>query len=154
MPEPTTTAARNALPSSLANKHLQRAARSSGNSAARRRWDRRGTDRDGCGLAHLGNAAPTVPGDTCLDRRIGEHGVDLPRVTLGVFDPNLVLDSEAVRGLVPHLGGQPLTLLPKRGRYHLIRWLHLDAEVVEGTLDPVSSGVGVLVDASADSPMA
>ena len=80
-----------ALPTSSASKRRQRAVGITNVSAAGRSLV--------CGTT---GAVPAYPR---LARGIGQHGVDLPWSTVGVFDPDLVLDREATR------------------RPHLLRWL-------------------------------
>src|SRR5271156_1038416 len=119
IPDPTTTAARNALPISSASWHLQRAVGCIGRSAAARGGGRTGTFGHRTLLADRGDAARTVPGDAGFGGRMGQHGVDLPGSAVGVLDPHLVLDREATGGLVLHLRGQTLTTQPIRGGHHL-----------------------------------
>src|ERR1700678_4140747 len=143
-PDPTTTAARKALPSSSASRHLQSTGGFIGSSTARFGRSRTGTNRHSCLLAELGDAARTVPGDTGLGRRIGEPGIDLPGGTIGVYNPDLVLDREAAGGLILDLRRHPLPAQPISGHGHLVGSLHLDAEVAEGVLDAMSPALGLL----------
>ena len=104
MPEPTTMATRNAVPTSSAVAAPRRG-----------RVDRSAQQQRAGGLPGAGRAAhrPSAAGSTVrsspgghLD--VGQHGVDLPRLAVGIVDPHLVLHRVATRDLVLGGGGQAL----------------------------------------------
>ena len=140
MPEPTTMAARNALPRNSASSRRHRAVslttcpsvpvRRAG-SAAGRRAGRPGVipapraPSTASGMQHGASTA-----EAGLRRGVGQHGVDLPWRTVGVADPDLVLDGVAAGRRSSTSGSRPS---PRAGgwRPDLLGRLDLDAEVVE-----------------------
>ena len=102
MPDPTTIATRKPEPSASAvalrarvaiDQPQQRAADSGAERAAHLVGGRVGIDRPQLAGRHLD---------------VGEHRVDLPRLTVGRVDPDLVLDREAARHLVLGRAGEAL----------------------------------------------
>ena len=86
----------------------------------------------------------TVAGDPSLGRGVGENGVDLPGRSVGVADPDFVLDGVATGRLLLDLGLEPRVVQASRRRRHLVGGLDLDTEVVEGADRPMTPGGGVL----------
>ena len=87
-------------------------------------------------------ARPSVDGRGRLLRGVGQHRVDLPRRSVGVGDPGLVLDGVAAGGvLLDRRGRAPR---PTAGRWptDLVGGLDLDPEVVERTGDAVIPVLG------------
>ena len=127
MPEPTTIATRNAVPTASARR-----------APARGHDPRVGSAAAGGGLRaptrstarrRAGSTVRSSPGGH-LD--VGEHGVDLPRLAVGTVDPHLVLHRVATRDLVLGRGGEALAGEAglRRRPTSSVR-LDLDAEVVQ-----------------------
>ena len=80
-------------------------------------------------------SASSAPGRPCAARRghldVGEHRVDLPRLTVGRVDPHLVLHRVATRHLVLGRGGEPVADKPRLRGGDLGGGFDLDPEVVQ-----------------------
>ena len=150
MPEPMTMAARKALPRNSASRRRHRTVSLTDLSPDRPRSLSSRTSRPGSRRRHgdardgLGDAAGPVAGDAGLGRGVGEDGVDLPGRTVGVADPDLVLDGVATGRLLLDLGLEPRFVQASRCRRHLVGRLDLHTQVVEGADRPVTPGGGVL----------
>src|SRR5208283_575058 len=71
--------------------------------------------------------------DARLDRCICEHRVHLPRRSVRVGHPRLVLDGVATVGRLPDIRIESLVRQPQRCRPDLLGCLHLHAQMVKGS---------------------
>ena len=125
MPEPTTTATRNAVPTASALARRARSCRTTVSSSGR---PTPAPTRSTCASAS-GSTRAQLPGGH-LD--VGEDGVDLPRLTVGGVDPDLVLHRVATRDLVLGRGREAFAGEALLRGADLVGRLDLDAEVVQG----------------------
>src|SRR5579875_1882991 len=122
IPEPITTAARNALPSPSASNRRHSGCFSITTPAAR-----------GSLAASAAHRPERVVGMelTRGHLHVGQHGIELPRFPAGTVDPHLVLQGVAARDFVLDRGRQPGRLKALLGGGNRFSGLHLDPEVVE-----------------------
>ena len=125
MPEPTTMATRNAVPT---NSAVARRARS----RSTRAWSAAASGRLRCRRAAR-RVLARCDGPQLARRHldVGQDRVDLPRLAVGAVDPHLVLHRVATGHFVLGGGGEAFTRQAGLRGADLVGGLDLDAEVVQ-----------------------